>query len=98
MTQLATVWQIDPIYINLMQSSTDVLKMQDAMRNRKLQSVGQRQAKVTPLIEEGGAYLKSGRLLFSDLTVDPNTGSVTLRAEFSNTDRSHSDARHVRAC
>jgi membrane fusion protein, multidrug efflux system len=96
-TQLATVQQIDPIYVNLTQSSTDILKLQEAMRNGQLQGAGQGQAKVTLETEDGHAYPQSGKLLFSDLTVDPNTGSVTLRAEFPNPDRSLLPGMYVRA-
>ncbi|WP_062112181.1 efflux RND transporter periplasmic adaptor subunit [Collimonas pratensis] len=96
-TQLATVQQIDPIYVNLTQSSTDILKLQEAMRNGQLQNAGQGQAKVTLETEDGHAYPQSGKLLFSDLTVDPNTGSVTLRAEFPNPDHSLLPGMYVRA-
>ncbi|AMO98725.1 acriflavine resistance protein A [Collimonas arenae] len=96
-TQLATVQQIDPIYVNLTQSSTDILKLQDAMRNGQLQSAGQGQAKVTLKTEDGRVYPQSGKLLFSDLTVDPNTGSVTLRAEFPNPDHNLLPGMYVRA-
>ena len=96
-TQLATVQQIDPIYVNLTQSSTDILKLQEAMRNGQLQGAGQGQAKVTLETEDGHAYPQSGKLLFSDLTVDPNTGSVTLRAEFPNPDHSLLPGMYVRA-
>ncbi|AIY40082.1 RND efflux system [Collimonas arenae] len=96
-TQLATVQQIDPIYVNLTQSSTDILKLQEAMRNGQLQSAGQGQAKVTLETEDGHAYPQAGKLLFSDLTVDPNTGSVTLRAEFPNPDHSLLPGMYVRA-
>jgi membrane fusion protein (multidrug efflux system) len=96
-TQLATVQQIDPIYVNLTQSSTDILKLQEAMRNGQLQGAGQGQAKVSLETEDGHAYPQSGKLLFSDLTVDPNTGSVTLRAEFPNPDHSLLPGMYVRA-
>jgi membrane fusion protein (multidrug efflux system) len=96
-TQLATVQQIDPIYVNLTQSSADILKLQDAMRNGKLKSAGQGQVKVTLMTEDGHTYPQSGKLLFSDLTVDANTGSVTLRAEFPNPDHSLLPGMYVRA-
>ncbi|MEO6919981.1 MAG: efflux RND transporter periplasmic adaptor subunit [Collimonas sp.] len=96
-TQLATVQQIDPIYVNLTQSSTDILKLQEAMRKGQLESAGQGQAKVTLETEDGHAYPQAGKLLFSDLTVDPNTGSVTLRAEFPNPDHSLLPGMYVRA-
>ena len=96
-TQLATVQQIDPIYVNLTQSSTDILKLQQAMKSGQLQSVGKGQAKVTLVTEDGSAYPQSGKLLFSDLTVDPTTGSVSIRAEFPNPDHSLLPGMYVRA-
>ncbi|PUA20879.1 efflux RND transporter periplasmic adaptor subunit [Glaciimonas sp. PCH181] len=96
-TQLATVQQVDPIYVNLTQSSTDILKLQQAMKNGQLQSVGQGQAKVTLVTEDGQAYPQSGKLLFSDLTVDSTTGSVSIRAEFPNPDHSLLPGMYVRA-
>jgi membrane fusion protein (multidrug efflux system) len=96
-TQLAVVQQIDPIYVNLTQSSTDILKLQQAMKSGQLESAGAGQAKVTLVTEDGRTYPQSGKLLFSDLTVDANTGSVTLRAEFPNPDRSLLPGMYVRA-
>lgn len=96
-TQLATVQQVDPIYVNLTQSSTDILKLQQAMKNGQLQKVGQGQAKVTLVTEDGQVYPQSGKLLFSDLTVDSTTGSVSIRAEFPNPDHSLLPGMYVRA-
>jgi membrane fusion protein (multidrug efflux system) len=96
-TQLAVVQQIDPIYVNLTQSSTDILKLQQAMKSGQLESAGAGQAKVTLVTEDGRTYPQSGKLLFSDLTVDANTGSVTLRAEFPNPDRNLLPGMYVRA-
>jgi len=96
-TQLATVQQVDPIYVNLTQSSTDILKLQQAMKSGQLQSVGQGQAKVTLVTEDGRPYPQSGKLLFSDLTVDATTGTVTIRAEFPNPDHNLLPGMYVRA-
>ncbi|HWW06129.1 efflux RND transporter periplasmic adaptor subunit [Collimonas sp.] len=96
-TPLAVVQQIDPIYVNLTQSSTDILKLQQAMKNGQLESAGAGQAKVTLVTEDGRTYPQTGKLLFSDLTVDATTGSVTLRAEFPNPDRSLLPGMYVRA-
>jgi membrane fusion protein (multidrug efflux system) len=96
-TQLAVVQQIDPIYVNLTQSSTDILKLQQAMKNGQLESAGAGQAKVTLVTEDGRTYPQSGKLLFSDLTVDATTGSVTLRAEFPNPDHNLLPGMYVRA-
>ncbi|MFL9924578.1 efflux RND transporter periplasmic adaptor subunit [Herbaspirillum lusitanum] len=96
-TQLAVVQQLDPIYVNLTQSSTDLLKLQQAMSSGKLQTVGQGKAKVTLVTDDGRAYPQSGKLLFSDVTVDATTGSVTLRAEFPNPNRTLLPGMYVRA-
>jgi membrane fusion protein, multidrug efflux system len=96
-TPLATIQQLDPIYVNLTQSSTDVLRLRQAMANGKLKSAGQGQAKVTLVTEDGQPYPHSGKLLFSDLAVDESTGAITLRAEFPNPDRFLLPGMYVRA-
>lgn len=96
-TPLATIQQIDPIYVNLTQSATDVLQLQRAMASGQLQRVGQGQAKVTLVTEDGRPYPHSGKLLFSDLTVDESSGAVTLRAEFPNPERMLLPGLYVRA-
>lgn len=96
-TPLATIQQLDPIYVNLTQSSTDVLRLRQAMANGKLKSAGQGQAKVTLVTEDGQPYPHAGKLLFSDLSVDESTGAITLRAEFPNPDRFLLPGMYVRA-
>jgi membrane fusion protein (multidrug efflux system) len=96
-TPLATIQQVDPIYVNLTQSSTEVLRLQRAMASGQLTSVGKGQAKITLLTEDGRPYPHSGKLLFSDLSVDESSGSITLRAEFPNPDRFLLPGMYVRA-
>ena len=86
-TLLAIIQQLDPVYVNLSQSSTDLLRLQQAMTSGQLQSAGKGSAKVTLVTEDGHAYPQAGKLLFSDLSVDESTGAVMLRAEFPNADR-----------
>lgn len=86
-TQLALVQQLDPIYVNLTQSSADLLKLQQAMASGQLKSVGENKASVTLVLENGQTYPLPGKLLFSDMSVDESTGSVSLRAEFPNPKR-----------
>ncbi len=86
-TQLALVQQLDPIYVNVTQSSADLLKLQQAMASGQLKSVGDNKASVTLLLENGQPYPLPGKLLFSDVTVDEATGSISLRAEFPNPKR-----------
>jgi membrane fusion protein, multidrug efflux system len=96
-TPLVTIQQIDPIYVNLTQSSTEVLRLRQAMASGKLKSAGQGQAKVTLVTEDGQVYPHAGKLLFSDLSVDESTGAITLRAEFPNPDRFLLPGMYVRA-
>ncbi|MBC7416192.1 MAG: efflux RND transporter periplasmic adaptor subunit [Herminiimonas sp.] len=96
-TPLATVQQIDPIFVNLTQSSTELLRLRRAMDSGKLQSAGQNAARVTLVTEDGQVYPQTGKLLFSDLTVDESSGAVTLRAEFSNPNRTLLPGMYVRA-
>lgn len=96
-TPLAVVQQIDPIYVNLTQSSTDLLNLQRAMADGKLKSAGKGQVKVTLITEDGREYPRAGKLLFSDLTVDQTSGAVTLRAEFPNPERTLLPGMYVRA-
>ncbi|MDQ8036076.1 MAG: efflux RND transporter periplasmic adaptor subunit [Pedobacter sp.] len=85
-TQLALVQQIDPLYVNFTQSSVEVLKLKRALDSGALKRVDG-QAEVALLLEDGSEYKNKGKLLFSDMSVDPSTGSITLRAEFPNPSR-----------
>lgn len=86
-TQLALIQQVDPVYVNFSQSSTDILKLKKALESGQIKSVAPGQAQVTLLLEDGTEYAQKGKLLFSDLAVDPSTGNITLRGEFANPDR-----------
>jgi membrane fusion protein (multidrug efflux system) len=83
-TPLTTVQQLDPIYVNLTQSTTELMRLREAQAKGQLKSVGNGQAKVTMVFEDGRTYAQPGKLLFSDVSVDEATGSITLRAEFPN--------------
>jgi membrane fusion protein (multidrug efflux system) len=96
-TPLATVQQIDPIYVNMTQSSTEILQLQRAVASGQLKSAGKGQLKVTLLTDDGQEYPRAGKLLFSDLTVDETSGQVTLRAEFPNPDHLLLPGMYVRA-
>lgn len=85
-TLLATIEQLDPIYANFTQSNADLLRLQQAVKAGRLKKAGGG-AKVELLLEDGSVYGVPGRLTFSDLAVDPNTGSVQMRAEFPNPKR-----------
>jgi membrane fusion protein (multidrug efflux system) len=81
---LATIQQLGQIYVDVTQSSIDVLRLKRDLANGKLQSAGANQVKVRLLLEDGSPYEQSGVLQFTDITVDKTTGSITLRAVFPN--------------
>jgi membrane fusion protein (multidrug efflux system) len=81
-TQLATIEQIDPIYVNFTQSSAELLALREAINSGRWKETETRRMEL--VLENGSTYALTGKLLFSDLAVDPNTGSVSMRAEFPN--------------
>lgn len=83
-TPLAVVQQINPMYVNFTQSTTEVLRLRQALAAGKLQKAGTDAARVQVVLEDGSVYPQAGKLLFSDLTVDPTSGQITLRAEVPN--------------
>ncbi|MGE8408092.1 MAG: efflux RND transporter periplasmic adaptor subunit [Pseudomonas sp.] len=85
-TPLATIQQLDPIHADLTQSTREINALRRALRAGELQQVGQDQAKVTLIQDDGTPYPLAGKLLFSDISVDPGTGQITLRSEFPNPD------------
>ena len=85
-TLLAIVQQLDPIYLDLTQSSNEVLRIRRAMEAGKLKRVGKDEVRVTLVLDDGSHYPLPGKLLFSDISVDPTTSMVTLRAQFPNPD------------
>jgi membrane fusion protein (multidrug efflux system) len=94
---LASIAQLDPIYVDVTQSSADLLRLQRDLDAGRLQSAGARKAKVQLVLEDGSTYAASGSLQFSDVTVDQGTGSVLLRAEFPNRERTLLPGMFVRA-
>jgi membrane fusion protein (multidrug efflux system) len=83
-TLMTTVQQIDPIYVDLTQSSVEGLQLRSDIASGRLTVSGAHQAKVTLTLENGKQYPLPGALQFSDITVDQTTGSVTVRAIFPN--------------
>ncbi len=83
-TLLATVQQLDPVYVDLTQSSTEALSLRRSLESGQLQRAPGGGAKVELLLEDGRAYARPGTLQFADVTVDPGTGSIALRALFPN--------------
>jgi membrane fusion protein (multidrug efflux system) len=83
-TLMTTVQQIDPVYVDLTQSSVEGLQLRRDIASGQLKLNGPNQATVTLLLEDGTQYPLPGSLQFTDITVDQGTGSVTLRAIFPN--------------
>jgi membrane fusion protein (multidrug efflux system) len=84
-TQLALVQQIDPMYVNFTQPVADVLRLRAAIAGGKLRSAGGTESAVVRIVlDDGSVYPLAGKLLFSDLSVDPSSGQITLRAEVPN--------------
>jgi membrane fusion protein (multidrug efflux system) len=83
-TPLATIQQLDPIFVTMTQSSSELMKLRNAVGNGNIKGPTRDKAQVNLVLEDGQVYEHKGRLLFSELTVDEGTGSVTLRAEFPN--------------
>ena len=81
---LATIQQLDPIYVDVPQSTTDLLRLKSRLKDGRLKQNGTDQNKVKLILEDGTPYPLEGTLQFSDVTVDPTTGSVILRAVFPN--------------
>lgn len=84
-TLLATVEQLDPVYVNFSQSAADLLRLRQAVATGVLKRADA--ADVELMLEDGSVYHKTGRIFFTDLAVDANTGSVSLRAQFPNPKR-----------
>ncbi|MDH4234135.1 MAG: efflux RND transporter periplasmic adaptor subunit [Gallionella sp.] len=81
-TLLAAIEQLDPIHANFTQAGTDFLRLRQAIKTGKLKRA--ESAKVELLLEDGSVYPLAGKIIFTDMAVDPGTGSVLLRAEFPN--------------
>ncbi len=96
-TLLAVVQQLDPVYVDLAQSTAEVLKLRRDLESGRLQSAGPGRARVRLVTEDGREYGQDGTLQFADVTVDPSTGSIALRALFPNPARELLPGMFVRA-
>jgi len=81
-TLLATIEQLNPVYVNFTQSGSDLLRLRQAVASGVLKRADS--AKVELLLEDGSIYAQAGRIAFTDMAVDAGTGAVSLRAEFPN--------------
>jgi membrane fusion protein (multidrug efflux system) len=96
MTALATVQKLDPVYVDLTQSSTAILRLRRAIEHDGLHAASSG-VKVRLVLEDGSAYPLEGTLQFSDVTVDQSTGAVTVRALFPNPKAELLPGMYVRA-
>lgn len=83
-TPLAVVQQLDPIYVDVVQANAELLRLRRNLESGRLKRNGSVQSKVTLLLEDGTPYPIKGTIQFRDVTVDPTTGSFTLRLVFAN--------------
>lgn len=94
---LTTIRQLDPIYVDLTQSNNELRQLRAAMAAGQLQKVGDDEARVILLMEDGTQYAHPGTLQFAEYAVDEGTGSVALRALFPNPDGDLLPGMFVRA-
>jgi membrane fusion protein (multidrug efflux system) len=83
-TALTTIQQLDPIYVDVPQSTTDLLRLRRRVEEGHLDHNGKDQSKVRLILDDGTTYPLEGTLKFRDVTVDSTTGSVTLRVIVPN--------------
>lgn len=93
-TPLTTIEQLDPVWVNFSQSSTEFQQMRQQIRSGRVQAADD--VPVQLLLEDGQEYSRPGRLLFQDLAVDPATGTIALRAELPNPQRELLPGQFVR--
>jgi len=84
--ELTTIQQIDPIYVDVAQSATELQRLKRSLDTGRLKQAGTNNKKVNLILQDGTPYPVEGTLQFRDVTVDPTTGSVILRAIFPNPD------------
>jgi len=85
-TQMAVIQQLDPIYFDFTEAAGDVLKLRRDLESGRLQKLPDGGAEVTLQLPDGTTYGHPGKVLFTDVTVDPSSSMVELRAEFPNPD------------
>jgi len=95
-TLLTTVEQIDPIYVNFSQPSSEVIALRDSITKGAMDGVAQQEVKVELVLGDGSVHPQSGKLLFTDLAVDPGTDSIAMRAVFPNAERKLLPGMYVR--
>lgn len=96
-TLLTTIEQLDPIYVNVTQSSAELLRLRRDIEEGKVKSVPLDRVRVILTLEDGSVYEKEGHLNFLDMAVDSSTGSISVRAQFENPGRLLLPGQFVRA-
>ena len=94
---LATIQQLDPIYVDVVQSSAELLRLRQGFRSGDLTRSAASWSRVKLVLEDGTVYGREGKLKFQDVTVDPTTGSVSVRMVFPNPDHVLLPGMFVRA-
>ena len=94
---MATIQQLDPVYVDVTQSSAELLRLKRNLANGEIKGKNEGQAKVKLLLEDGSSYPQEGTLKLSEVAVEQETGSVTLRALFPNPDQLLLSGMFVRA-
>lgn len=92
-----TIQQLDPVYVDVPQSSANLLRLKRNMASGNLKRAGEFQTRVRLILEDGTPYPLEGTLKFSDVTVDPSTSSFILRMIFPNPDHTLLPGMYVRA-
>lgn len=93
---LATIQQLDPVYADIQQPVSELLRLRQALESGALTQIEPDVAQVRLLLDDGTEHAHKGRLLFSEATVEPTSGQVTLRAEFPNPDGTLLPGMYVR--
>ena len=83
---MATIQQLDPVYVDFTQSSSELFTLRRALAAGQLAMMSADEARVQLIFDDGSDYGHAGKLLFSEASVDSSTGQITLRAEFPNPD------------
>lgn len=96
-TLMTTVEQLDPVYVNFSQSSSELLQVRRKMASGEIRASNLDRVGVTLILEDGSVYGPGGHLDFLDMSVDESTGTVSLRAEFPNKERLLLPGQFVRA-
>ncbi|MBY0235471.1 MAG: efflux RND transporter periplasmic adaptor subunit, partial [Burkholderiaceae bacterium] len=95
-TQLALIQQTSSVYVNFTQSANEVQQLRRALSNGKMRADAAQSAQVRIVLDDGTELAKPGKLLFTDLSVDPTSGQVTLRAEVANANNQLLPGQYVR--